>query len=101
MPRVLLSGDRKAGRPTPFSSQSAPGPSQSFQTPLWVIPIQKGWYFSVSGCLATSRADLTEIGCSSEAPPKMRPTFSLAMVVLSPFELRAVDEGVPDGVAQC
>src|SRR3954454_25109707 len=95
---MLLSGDRIAGRQSPFS-QSASGPSQSFQAPLTVIPIQNGSYFSVSRCFATSRADLTETGCSSETPPKMTPSFTLSMP-LPAFEIQAVDETVLHGVSQ-
>src|SRR4051795_4310676 len=97
-PWTLLSGDSMAGRQPPVS-QSASGPSQSFQAPLFVIPIQNGSYFSVSRCFATSRADLTETGCSSVEPPKMIPTFNLSMP-LPAFKGQAVDETVFDGVAQ-
>src|SRR5690348_5567234 len=75
------------------------GPSQSFQAPLFVIPIQNGSYFSVSRFFATSCADLTETGCSSERPPNMIPTFSLSMLV-SPFKFQAVDDAVFNHVAQ-
>src|SRR3981081_3331346 len=73
-PWTLLSGDSTAGRQLPFS-QFASGPSQSFQAPLFVIPIQNGSYFSVSRFFATSCADLTEMECSSEQPPNIIPTF--------------------------
>src|SRR6266568_861162 len=97
-PCALLSGDSTAGRQLPFS-QFVSGPSQSFQAPLFVIPIQNGSYFSVSRFLATSRADLTETGCSSEQPPNMIPTFSLSMLI-SPFKFQAVDDRVLNNVAQ-
>src|SRR5258708_607359 len=97
-PWTPLSGDNMAGRQPPFS-QSASGPSQSFHAPLFVIPIQNGSYFSVSRLLATSCADLTETGCSSEEPPNVIPTFNLSML-LPAFEARAVDETVLNGVAQ-
>src|SRR6266700_3516493 len=97
-PCTLLSGDSTAGRQLPFS-QFASGPSQSFQAPLFVIPIQNGSYFSVSRFFATSCADLTETGCSSEQPPNMIPAFSLSML-FSPFEFQAVDNGVLNHVAQ-
>src|ERR1700738_801752 len=97
-PWKLLSGDSMAGRQPPFS-QSASGPSQSFQAPLFVIPIQNGSYFSVSRFLATSCADLTETGCSSEEPPDRIPTFTLSMLV-PVFKLQAIDETVFNGVAQ-
>src|SRR5258708_15369541 len=97
-PWTLLSGDSTAGRQLPFS-QFASGPSQSFQAPLFVIPIQNGSYFSVSRFFATSCADLTEMGCSSEEPPNMIPTFSLSMLI-SPFKFQAVGDGILNGVAQ-
>src|SRR6266480_4342264 len=97
-PCTLRSGDSTAGRQLPFS-QFASGPSQSFQAPLFVIPIQSGSYFSVSRFLATSRADLTETGCSSEQPPNMIPTLSLSMLI-SPFKFQAVDDAVFNHVAQ-
>src|SRR5487761_133767 len=97
-PCALLSGDSTAGRPPPFS-QFASGPSQSFQAPLFVIPIQNGSYFSVSRFFATSCADLTETGCSSEQPPNMIPTFSLSMLIPA-FKFQAVDDGVLNHVAQ-
>src|SRR3984893_10704718 len=97
-PLTLLSGDSTAGRQLPFS-QFASGPSQSFQAPLFVIPIQSGSYFSVSRFLATSCADLTETGCSSEQPPNMIPTFSLSMLI-SPFKFQAVDDIVLNNVTQ-
>src|SRR6266480_2580355 len=97
-PCTLRSGDSTAGRQLPFS-QFASGPSQSFQAPLFVIPIQNGSYFSVSRFLATSRADLTETGCSSEQPPNTIPTFSLSMLI-SPVKFEAVDDGIFDGGAQ-
>src|SRR3954447_1446725 len=57
----------------------------------------------MSRCLATSCADLTEIGCSSEQPPKMIPTFNLSML-LPAFNMQALDEtvlhGVPQGVVR-
>jgi hypothetical protein len=37
----------------------------------------------VSRLFATSRADFTEIGCSSERPPKRIPTLSLDMQFLA------------------
>src|SRR5215213_4893359 len=88
-PWTLLSGDSAAGRQLPFS-QFVSGPSQSFQAPLFVIPIQNGSYFSVSRCFATSCADLTEMGCSSARPPNIIPTFNLSML-LSPFKFQAID----------
>src|SRR6266516_940702 len=97
-PWTLLSGDSTAGRQLPFS-QFAPGPSQSFQAPLFAIPIQNGSYFSVSRFFATSCADMMEMGCSSEQPPNMIPTFSLSMLI-SPFKCQAVDDGVLNHVAQ-
>src|SRR6266446_1479458 len=97
-PCALLSGDSTAGRQMPFS-QFVSGLSQSFQAPLFVIPIQNGSYFSVSRFLATSRADLTETGCSSEQPPNMIPTFSLSMPI-SPFKFQAVDDRVFNNVAE-
>src|SRR5258708_12262692 len=97
-PCTLLSGDSTAGRQLPFS-QSASGPSQSFQAPLFVIPIQNGSYFSVSRFFATSCADLTETGCSSEQPPNMIPTFSLSMLI-SPFKFQAVDDGIFNSAPQ-
>src|ERR1700722_5631632 len=97
-PRALLSGDSTAGRQFPLS-QFPSGPSQSFQAPLFVIPIQNGSYFSVSRFFATSCADLTETGCSSELPPNMIPTFSLSMAI-SPFKLQAVDDTVLNHVTQ-
>src|SRR5215467_16255606 len=97
-PCALLSGDSTAGRQLPFS-QFASGPSQSFQAPLLVIPIQNGSYFSVSRFFATSCADMTETGCSSEQPPNMIPTFSLSMLI-SPFKCQAIDDGVLNHVAQ-
>src|SRR6266702_1936494 len=97
-PCALLSGDSTAGRQLPFS-QFASGPSQSFQAPLFVIPIQNGSYFSVSRFLATSCADLTETGCSSEQPPNRIPTFSLSMLIPA-FKFQAVDDGVFNNVAQ-
>src|SRR5258708_7792768 len=97
-PWTLLSGDSTAGRQLPFS-QFASGPSQSFQAPLFVIPIQNGSYFSASRFLATSCADLTETGCSSEQPPNMIPTFNLSMLIF-PFKFQAVDDGVLNHVAQ-
>src|SRR5258705_3726948 len=97
-PCALLSGDSTAGRQLPFS-QFASGPSQSFQAPLFVIPIQNGSYFCVSKFLATSCADLTETGCSSEQPPNMIPTFSLSMLVPA-FKFQAVDDRVFNNVAQ-
>src|SRR2546421_284976 len=93
-PCTLLSGDSTAGRLLPFS-QSAPGPSQSFQAPLLVIPIQNGSYFSLSRFFATSCADMTETGCSSEQPPNMIPTFSLS-TLLSPFKRQAIYYAVLD-----
>src|SRR4051794_38863562 len=95
-PLTLRSGDRTAARPC---SQSASGPSQSFQAPRLVIPTKYGSYFARSRWRATSCADLTEIGCSSEQPPKTIPTFNLSMLV-GAFELQAVGDGVLDGVAQ-
>src|SRR5579859_859812 len=92
------SGDSTAARESLFS-QSAPGPLQSLQAPSSVIPIQNGSYFPRSRLFATSRADLTETGCSSERPPKMIPTFSLPTLI-SPFEFEAVDDGVFHRVAQ-
>src|SRR5439155_23643569 len=77
-PCTLLSGDKTAGRHLPLS-QLPSGPSQSFQAPLFVIPIQNGSYFSTSRCFATSCADLTETGCSSEHPPNMTPSFNLSI----------------------
>src|SRR5882757_217695 len=97
-PWTLLSGDSMAGRQPPFSQFSS-GPSQSFQAPLFVIPIQNGSYFSASRFFATSCADLTEMGCSSEQPPNMIPTFSLSMLI-SPFKFDAVDDRVFYNVAQ-
>src|SRR5215469_576404 len=97
-PGALLSGDSTAGRQLPFS-QFPSGPSQSLQAPLVVIPTQNGSYFPVSRLFATSRADLTETGCSSEQPPNMIPTLFLAMPA-PPFEFQAVDDGVLDNVAQ-
>src|SRR5260370_1832824 len=97
-PCTLRSGDNTAGRQLPFS-QSGSGPSQSFQPPLFVIPIQNGSYFSVSRFFATSCADLTETECSSEQPPNMIPTFSLSMLI-SPFKFQAVDDGIFNHVAQ-
>src|SRR6476469_937894 len=97
-PRTLLSGDSMAGRQGP-SSQSAPGPSQSFQAPVLVIPIQNGSYFSVSRTFATSCADLTETGCSSEQPPNMIPILNL-FIPLPAFEVQAVDETVFNRVTQ-
>src|SRR5512146_500729 len=97
-PRTPRSGDSTAGRQRPFS-QPAPGPSQSFQAPLFVIPIQNGSYFPVSRFLAISCADLTETGYSSEQPPNTMATFSLPMLI-SPFEFQAVDDGVFNNVAQ-
>src|ERR1700716_439771 len=97
-PWTLLSGDSMAGRQPPFS-QSASGPSQSFQAPHFVIPIQNGSYFSVSRFFATSCADLTETGCSSEEPPNIIPTFNLSMLPPG-LKVRAIDETVLNGVAQ-
>src|SRR5215813_1412179 len=97
-PCTLLSGDSTAGRQLPFS-QFASGPSQSFQAPLFVIPIQNGSYFSVSRFFATSCADFTEMGCSSEQPPNMIPTFKLS-TLLTAFEIQAIAETVLNGVAQ-
>src|SRR4030088_1196998 len=97
-PWMLLSGDSMAGRQPPFS-QSASGPSQSFQAPLFVIPIQNGSYFSGSRFFATSCADLTETGFSSEEPPNMIPTFNLSML-LPAFKVQAIDETVLNDVAQ-
>src|SRR3981081_3991840 len=97
-PWTLLSGDSMAGRPPPFS-QSAPTLAQSFQAPSFVIPIQNGSYFSASRFFATSCADLTETGCSSEEPPNMIPTFSLSMLIPA-FKFQAVDDGVFGSVAQ-
>src|SRR5882724_3635019 len=97
-PWTLLSGDSMVGRQPPVS-HSASGPSQSCQAPDFVIPIQNGSYFSVSRLFATSWADLTETGCSSEEPPNMIPTFNLAML-LPAFEVHAVDETVFNGVTQ-
>src|SRR5215469_16779458 len=97
-PCTLLSGDSTAGRQLPFS-QFASGPSQSFQAPLLVIPIQNGSYFSVSRFFATSCPDLTETGCSSEQPPNMIPTFSLSIADF-PFKFQAVDDGVLNHVAK-
>src|SRR3979411_3265819 len=87
-----------AVREPPFS-QSASGPSQSLHAPLFVIPIQNGSYFSISRFLATSCADLTETGCSSEQPPNMIPTFSLSMLMPA-FKFQAVDDRVFNSVAQ-
>src|SRR6266567_8797128 len=98
-PWTLLSGDSMAGR-QPLFSQSASGPSQSLQAPRFVIPIQNGSYFSVSRLFATSCADLTETGCSSEDPPNMIPTFNLSTLLLPAFKVQAVDETVFNGVAQ-
>src|SRR5450756_6514 len=97
-PCTLGSGDTTARRQLPFS-QSPTGPSQSFQAPLFVIPIQNGSYFSVSRFFATSCADLTEMGCSSEEPPNMIPTFSLSMLI-SPFKFQAVGNRIFNSVAQ-
>src|ERR1700730_13668951 len=97
-PWTLLSGDSTAGRQLPFS-QFASGPSQSFQAPFFVIPIQNGSYFSVSRFLATSCPDLTEMGCSSEQPPNMIPTLNLSMLI-SPFKFQAVGDTVFNHVAQ-
>ena len=72
-----LSGDSTTGQLL-WLSQFAPGPSHSFQAPVVVMPIQNGSYFSGSSHFATSCADLTETGCSSEQPPNMTPTFSLS-----------------------
>src|SRR5215813_6920849 len=95
-PCTLLSGDSMAGRQLPFS-QFASGPSQSFQAPLFVIPIQNGWYFSALRFFATSCADLTEMGCSSEQPPNMIPILNLSMP-LPAFKFQAVDDGVFNSV---
>src|SRR5215469_7091589 len=97
-PCTLRSGDSMAARHLP-SSQFASGPSQSFQAPLFVIPIQNGSYFPVSRFFATSCADLTETGCSSEQPPNIIPTFSLAMLI-SPIKFQAVENTVFNHVAQ-
>src|ERR1700730_227191 len=97
-PCTLRSGDSTAGRQLPFS-QFASGPAQSFQAPLFVIPIQNGSYFSISRFFATCCADLTETGCSSEQPPNMIPTFSLSMLI-SPFKLQAVGDRIFDCVDQ-
>src|SRR5215211_7467056 len=97
-PWTLLSGESMAGRQPPFS-QSASGPSHSFQAPHLVIPIQNGSYLSVSRFFATSRADLTETGCSSEEPPNIIPTFNLSML-LHAFKVQAIDETVFNGVTQ-
>src|SRR5215472_17236143 len=97
-PCTLLSGDSTAGRQLPLS-QFASGPSQSFQAPLFVIPIQNGSYFSVSRVFATSCADMTEMGCSSEQPPNMIPVFSLSMPILL-FKFQAIDDGVLNHVEQ-
>src|ERR1700737_5178823 len=97
-PWTPLSGDSMAGRQPPFS-QSASGPSQSFHAPLFVIPIQNGSYFSASRFFATSCADLTETGCSSDEPPNMIPTFNLSML-LPAFKVQAIDETVFNDVAQ-
>src|SRR6185437_252003 len=97
-PGALLSGDSTAGRQLPFS-QFPSGPSHSFQAPLFAIPIQNGSYFPVSRFFATSRADLTETGCSSEQPPNMIPTLSLPMSASS-LEFQAVDDTVLDNVTQ-
>src|SRR5215470_193566 len=97
-PCTLRSGDSTVGRQLSFS-QLAPGPSQSFQAPLFVIPIQNGSYFPVSRFFAISRADMTEMGCSSEQPPNMIPTFSLSMLISS-FKFQAIDDGVLNHVAQ-
>src|SRR5882757_10762589 len=97
-PWTLLSGDSMAARQPPFS-QSESGPSQSFHAPPFVIPIQNGSYFSVSRFLATSSADLTEMGCSSEEPPNRIPTFNLS-ILIPVFILQAIDEAVFNGVAQ-
>src|SRR5256885_3520331 len=79
-PCALRSGESTAGLLLPFS-QSPSGPSQSLQSPLRVIPIQYGSYLPVSSFFATSCADLTELGCSSEQPPHMIQTFSLSMLL--------------------
>src|SRR4030088_1524814 len=97
-PWTPLSGDSMAVRHPPFS-QSACGPSQSLHAPLFVIPIQNGSYFSASRFFATSCADLTETGFSSQEPPNMIPTFNLSMPPPS-LEAQAVDETVFNGVAQ-
>src|SRR5579872_2999100 len=97
-PWTLRSGDSAAGRQPPFS-QPGSGPSQSFQAPLFVMPIQNGSYFSLSRFFAISCADLTDTGCSSEQPPNMIPSFSLSMM-LPAFEVQAVDETVFDHVVQ-
>src|SRR5262245_4426843 len=97
-PCTPRSGDSTAGRQLPLS-QSAPGPSQSFQAPLFVIPTQNGSYLPVSRFLAISCADLTETGYSSEQPPNTIATLSLSMLI-SPLKFQAVDDGVFDSVAQ-
>src|SRR5436190_5401537 len=96
-PWTLLSGDNTTGLPF---SQSAPGPPQSFQAPSFVIPIQNGSYFSVSRCFATSCADLTETGCSSDVPPNMIPIFNLSTQIPA-FKVQAVGNRVFDSVTQC
>src|SRR5436190_14467629 len=98
-PRTLRSGDTTAGRQLPFS-QFASGPSESFQAPLCVIPIQNGSYLSVSRCFATSCADLTETGCSSDVPPNMIPIFNLSTQIPA-FKVQAVGNRVFDSVTQC
>src|ERR1022692_1264719 len=97
-PRTPGSGDSMTGRLLPFSQFSS-GPSQSLQAPSFVIPIQNGSYFSVSRFLATSRADLTDTGCSSEDPPNIIPIFSLFMPIF-PFEFQAVNNRVLNNVTQ-
>src|ERR1700730_12262244 len=97
-PGALLSGDSTAGRQPAFS-QFPSGPSQSFQAPPFVIPIQNGSYFPESRFFATSRADLTETGCSSQQPPNMIPTLTLPMSA-SLLKFQAVDDAVLDDVAQ-
>src|SRR3954469_24139884 len=74
-------------------------PSHRFHSPRSVILTKNGSYFSVSRWVATSCADLTEIGCSSEQPPNMTAIFNLAMLVPA-LEFQAVDDGVFHGVAQ-
>src|SRR5204863_7130111 len=97
-PGALLSGDSMAGRHLPLS-QFASGPAQSFQAPPFVIPIHNGSYFSISRLRATSCADLTEMGCSSEQPPKMIPILNLSMSP-SALKFQTVDDGVFHGVGQ-
>ena len=63
------------------------------------MPTKYVSYLSGLRCFATSWADLTETGCSSEVPPKMIATFTLSMTIVLQ-ELQAVDECVFNDVLE-